>query len=232
MSNSKPEGSRLTWFHVAAAVLILGGGYVAARTMVVSETQSRRHREELKVSESDRFEKATFGSGCFWCTEAVYQELEGVEAVVSGYSGGPEASPTYEAVCSGRTGHAEVVQVTYDPEKIAYEDLLKVFWETHDPTTPNRQGNDVGPQYRSVVFHHDELQRETAESYMQQLDESGAFDAPIVTEISPFEAFHPAETYHQNYFAANPAQPYCQFVIRPKLARFRDRFAAKLRTER
>jgi methionine-S-sulfoxide reductase len=167
-------------------------------------------------------ETATFGSGCFWCTEAVFQQLRGVKSVTSGYSGGTLADPTYEQVCTGRTGHAEVVQVAYDPAEISFADLLKVFWQTHDPTTLNRQGNDVGTQYRSAVFYHNDQQRQTAEQYKRQLNASGAFGSPIVTEITPFVSFYPAENYHQNYFRSNPAQSYCAFVIRPKVEKFRN----------
>ena len=167
---------------------------------------------------------ATFGGGCFWCTEAIFRRLQGVASVVSGYSGGEAASPTYEQVCSGKSGHAEVIQVEFDPETIAYRDLLEVFWHTHDPTTPNRQGADVGTQYRSVIFYHDEAQRETAEQLKGELTASGEFSAEIVTEIVPFEQFHAAEDYHQDYFAINPRQPYCAAVISPKVAKFLKRY--------
>jgi methionine-S-sulfoxide reductase len=170
-------------------------------------------------------EKATFGSGCFWCTEAVFQQLRGVQSVQSGYSGGHAADPTYEQVCSGRTGHAEVIQITFDPNVISFDELLKVFWQTHDPTTPNRQGHDVGTQYRSAVFYHNDDQRRTAEAYKKQLDASGTFGAPIVTEITPFKNFYPAEQYHQNYFNLNPEQSYCAAVIRPKVEKFKKQFA-------
>jgi peptide-methionine (S)-S-oxide reductase len=174
---------------------------------------------------SDRnTEKATFGSGCFWCTEAIFQQLRGVESVESGYSGGEVANPTYEQVCTGRTGHAEVVQITYDPAVISFDELLKVFWQTHDPTTLNRQGHDVGTQYRSAIFYHNDAQRRTAETYKQQLDASGTFSAPIVTEITPFKNFYPAEDYHENYFRLNPAQSYCVAVIRPKVEKFKKEF--------
>jgi methionine-S-sulfoxide reductase len=170
-------------------------------------------------------EKATFGSGCFWCTEAVFQQLRGVKSVESGYSGGEAANPTYEQVCTGRTGHAEVVQITYDPAAISFDELLKVFWQTHDPTTLNRQGHDVGTQYRSAIFYHNDAQRRTAEAYKLQLDASGTFRAPIVTEITPFKDFYPAEKYHQNYFNLNPEQSYCAAVIRPKVEKFKKQFA-------
>ena len=174
-------------------------------------------------------ELATLGNGCFWCTEAIFQDLEGVEKVVSGYAGGHVQNPTYEQVCSGNTGHAEVLQITYDPAKISYEDLLEVFWATHDPTTLNRQGNDVGTQYRSVVFYHDEAQKELVQQYKKQLDASGTFTDPIVTLVEPMPEFFPAENYHQNYFNRNGQQPYCNFLIRPKVAKFRKEFKEKLK---
>ncbi|MCR9250269.1 MAG: peptide-methionine (S)-S-oxide reductase MsrA [bacterium] len=173
--------------------------------------------------------KATFGSGCFWCTEAVFQKLEGVEGVMSGYSGGKIKNPTYREICSGLTGHAEVIQVVYDEDKITYKDLLEVFWKTHDPTTLNRQGNDVGSQYRSVIFYHDQNQKELAESYKQSLDESGIFQDPIVTEITPYKEMYPAEDYHQNYYNDNQSQPYCSFVIKPKVEKVEQLFKEKLK---
>jgi peptide-methionine (S)-S-oxide reductase len=179
----------------------------------------------------DNQEKATFGSGCFWCTEAVFERLNGVNKVVSGYAGGTVENPTYEQVCSGKTGHAEVTQITYDPKVITYDELLEVFWKTHDPTTLNRQGNDVGTQYRSVIFYHNEEQRRLAEKYKEELNKSGAWDKPIVTEISPFTNFYPAENYHQNYYDNNPAQPYCSFVISPKVEKFEKVFKDKLKNK-
>jgi peptide-methionine (S)-S-oxide reductase len=175
-------------------------------------------------------ERATFGSGCFWCTEAVFQQLRGVHTVASGYSGGQVPNPTYRQVCTGTTGHAEVIHVVYDPKLVSYAELLEAFWKSHDPTTLNRQGNDHGTQYRSVVFYHNEEQRKLAEEYKQRLDESGAFPAPIVTEIAPFAAFYPAEDYHQNYFNEHGHEPYCAMIIRPKLEKFRKAFADKLKT--
>lgn len=174
-------------------------------------------------------EKATFGGGCFWCTEAVFQELAGVQKVESGYAGGHMENPTYKQVTSGTTGHAEVLQITYDPDIISYDELLEVFWKTHDPTTLNRQGNDIGPQYRSIVLYHNDEQREKAERYLKELDASGAFDAPIVTTIEPLQEFYPAEDYHQNYFNTHGHEPYCSFVIRPKVDKFRKVFADKLK---
>lgn len=173
-------------------------------------------------------QEATFGAGCFWCVEAVFQNLNGVESVISGYSGGKIANPTYREVCSGLTGHAEVARIKFDPEKISFKELLEVFWQTHDPTTPNQQGADVGTQYRSVVFYHDEEQRKTAEFFKKELDDSGAFAKPIVTEISPLEDFYKAEDYHQNYFLNNPEQAYCSMVIRPKIEKFKKVFASKI----
>jgi len=172
---------------------------------------------------------ATFGNGCFWCTEAVFQRLKGVSSVVSGYSGGDVKNPTYHQVCSGTTGHAEAIQITYDPKLITYEELLEVFWQTHDPTTVDQQGNDYGPQYRSVIFYHDDEQKRLAVSYKQKLDEAGVFPAPIVTEISPFTKFYPAEAYHQNYFNENGKQPYCAAIIRPKIEKMTKLFAKKLK---
>ncbi|MEX0711062.1 MAG: peptide-methionine (S)-S-oxide reductase MsrA [Pirellulales bacterium] len=177
----------------------------------------------------ERLEKATFGCGCFWCTEAVFQRLKGVHSVASGYSGGGLPNPTYGDVCSGTTGHAEVIQVSFDPNVISYAELLEVFWKTHDPTTLNRQGNDVGTQYRSVVFYHSDEQREQAEHIKRKLDESGAWGAPIVTEIAPLAAFYPAESYHQNYYNDNPRQPYCSVVIGPKLDKVKKVFQDKLK---
>jgi len=172
---------------------------------------------------------ATFGGGCFWCVEAVFQQLEGVVAVQSGYAGGTVDNPTYKQVCSGTTGHAEVCQIRYDPAKISFDELLEAFWKAHDPTTLNQQGADVGTQYRSVIFYHDDQQRSQAEKRKQELDASGAWADPIVTEISPLLKFYPAEDYHQNYFRTNPQESYCQFVIRPKLEKFEKVFASKLK---
>ena len=172
---------------------------------------------------------ATFGTGCFWCTEAIFQQLDGVLKVTSGYSGGHVRNPSYEQVCEGTTGHAEVIQMIYDPAKISFDELLEVFWETHDPTTLNRQGNDVGTQYRSAVFYHNAEQKQKAEKYKAELDKSGAFDNKIVTEITPASAFYAAENYHQNYYNQNGSQPYCTFVIRPKIEKFKKVFKDKIK---
>jgi peptide-methionine (S)-S-oxide reductase len=171
---------------------------------------------------------ATLGGGCFWCLEAVFEMVEGVQRVKSGYAGGSTAAPTYEQVCTGTTGHAEVVQVTFDPAVVTYRDLLEIFFAIHDPTTPNRQGADVGTQYRSAIFAHSDEQLETARALVTELDRDGPWDDPIVTEIVRLEAFHPAEAYHDEYFRLNPSQPYCSVVIGPKVAKFRQRFAHKL----
>jgi peptide-methionine (S)-S-oxide reductase len=172
-------------------------------------------------------EKATLGGGCFWCLEAVYQEVDGVSKIVSGYAGGHVPNPSYEAVCTGTTGHAEVVQLEFDPAKVSYKELLEVFFAIHDPTTLNRQGNDSGPQYRSAIFWHDEKQKDTARQVIAAFTADKAFGDPIVTEVTQLDRFWPAETYHQDYYRRNTAQPYCTFVISPKLAKFRKKFAKK-----
>ncbi len=182
------------------------------------------------MNDSDEKGVATFGAGCFWCVEAVFLELDGVESVESGYMGGSLKNPTYEQVCSGRTGHAEVIQIHFDPARVRFGKLLEVFWGTHDPTTLNRQGFDSGSQYRSVVFYHNEEQKELAESLRKKFDESGAFSSPVVTEISRATTFWPAEDYHQNYFANNGGQPYCRANIIPKLEKFRKVFADDLKS--
>jgi peptide-methionine (S)-S-oxide reductase len=174
--------------------------------------------------------RATFGAGCFWCTEAVFQELKGVQSVVSGYSGGSVKNPSYRQVSSGSTGHAEAVQITFDPAVISYDELLDVFWQTHAPTTWDRQGNDVGPQYRSVIFYHNDEQMQLAERSKQTLEATGVFASPIVTQIVPFTQFYRAEAYHQNYFAENARQPYCRVIIRPKVEKLKKVFQDKLKT--
>jgi peptide-methionine (S)-S-oxide reductase len=177
----------------------------------------------------DNLEVATLGSGCFWCTEAFFLPVKGIKSVVSGYSGGKVKNPTYKEVCSGLTGHAEVIQVTFDPTIISYSEVLEIFWNTHDPTTLNKQGADEGTQYRSVIYFHNDEQKKIAEDYKTQLNQSAAFKYPVVTEISPFTVFYPAENYHQNYFELNPTQGYCAYVIRPKVEKFRKQFEAKLK---
>jgi len=172
---------------------------------------------------------ATFGTGCFWCTEAIFKELEGVLKVSSGYTGGNVANPTYKEVCEGTTGHAEAIEIVFDPKKITYDKLLEAFWESHDPTSLNKQGNDVGTQYRSAIFYHNEEQRKKAESYKTELNSTKAFEKPIVTEITPAGTFYAAENYHQDYYANNGSQPYCYYVIRPKLEKFKKVFNDRLK---
>lgn len=217
-------GTALVMFGIAAIVSgALTANVASAEPAAKADDAASEQQKEKKV------EVATFGNGCFWCTEAVFEELKGVESAVSGYSGGRVPDPTYEQVCTGATGHAEVIQITYDPAVITFPELLEVFWKTHDPTTLNQQGPDHGTQYRSAVFYHSDEQRELAEKYMQRLDESGAFDAPIVTEITKFQKFYPAEDYHQEYFALNGRQPYCRAVVKPKVIKFRKAFKDKLK---
>ncbi len=176
-----------------------------------------------------RTETATLGGGCFWCLEAVFEQVEGVERVVSGYAGGSVPDPTYRQVCTGRTGHAEAIQITFDPAVLPYRDLLEIFFAFHDPTTRDRQGPDVGSQYRSVIFHHSPEQKATAASLIAELDRAGLWDDPIVTQLAPFTVFHPAEPYHQGYFRANPDQPYCRAMIAPKVAKLREHYLARLK---
>lgn len=182
-----------------------------------------------KMSEKAVTEVATLGGGCFWCQEAVFEQLRGVEAVVSGYAGGHVPDPSYEEVCGKRTGHAEVVQVTFDPAVISYRALLEVFFATHDPTTKDRQGNDVGPQYRSAVFYHSDEQRVVAEQLILEYERDGVFPGPVVTGVTAFTNFYPAEGYHQGYFRGNPSQPYCAFVVAPKVAKTRAKYAGMLK---
>ncbi|UXP31212.1 peptide-methionine (S)-S-oxide reductase MsrA [Reichenbachiella agarivorans] len=172
---------------------------------------------------------ATFGNGCFWCTEAIFQDLKGVSKVESGYSGGKTVNPTYKEVCTGTTGHAEVLQITFDPAVITYSELLEVFWKTHDPTTLNRQGNDVGTQYRSVIYYHNAEQKTLAEKYKKELNDGKVYPDPVVTEITAFSKFYVAEDYHQNYYNQHGSEPYCNFVIQPKVEKFRKIFKDKLK---
>lgn len=174
-------------------------------------------------------ETATLAAGCFWCVEAVFDDLRGVEDVVSGYSGGHTVNPTYQEVCSETTGHAEVVQIKFNPEEISYADILRVFFAVHDPTTLNRQGNDVGTSYRSAIFYHTPEQKQTAEEVIKEVSDAQIYDNPIVTEVTQFDKFYPAEGYHQEYFANNPNQPYCAAVVAPKVAKFRKQFVSRLK---
>jgi peptide-methionine (S)-S-oxide reductase len=191
-------------------------------------TGSRVH-ELNPLTRKPMQKQATFGAGCFWCVEAVFQRLEGVESAVSGYSGGSVDNPTYRQVCTGETGHAEACQITFDPDRISYEQLLEVFWKTHDPTAINRQGNDIGPQYRSVIFYHDDEQRTLVEHYKSKLEAAKIWESPIRTQIVPFEKFWPAEDYHRDYFNLNPSQSYCRLVIAPKIAKFQEVFRDRLK---
>lgn len=192
------------------------------------QTTQEPNEKELKEM-SEKLDTATFGAGCFWCVEAIFQELKGVEKVVSGYSGGHVKNPAYKEVCNGTTGHAEVCQLYYNPEIISFEELLEVFWQTHDPTTLNRQGADVGTQYRSSIFYHSQEQKEKAEFYKSRLEEEKVYPNPIVTEISEYSNFYEADDYHQNYFNENGNQPYCSMVIRPKVEKFHKAFGEKLK---
>lgn len=176
-------------------------------------------------------ETATLAAGCFWCVEAIFDDLQGVEDVVSGYSGGMTESPTYQDVCSGRTGHAEVIQIRFDPDAISFADILRVFFAVHDPTQLNQQGNDIGTQYRSAIFYHDESQKSIADDVIKEIAAEGVYERPIVTEVTPFRKFWPAEGYHQEYFVNNPNQPYCAAVVAPKVAKFRQKFVQRLKKE-
>jgi peptide-methionine (S)-S-oxide reductase len=196
------------------------------------QTYKKNRMENLPqttVNVPDNLQVATFGGGCFWCTEAIYQDLKGVSEVKSGYSGGHIKDPTYRQVTSGTTGHAEVIQFLFDPKIISFQELLEIFWSTHDPTTLNRQGADSGPQYRSVVFYHNDEQKEQAEFFKNKLNEEKVFSKSVVTEITSFSNFYVAEDYHQNYFKDNGTQPYCQFVILPKVEKFKKAFAHKMK---
>lgn len=206
---------------VLAALIIL--------TTACSNTNPKNKTSMMDTIPTGNYETATFGAGCFWCVEAVFQELKGVQSVTSGYSGGQIKNPTYREVCSGLTGHAEVCNIIYDPKVISFKELLEAFWGSHDPTTLNKQGADSGTQYRSVIYYHSAEQQEIAEFYKKKLNDENAFGKPVVTEISAAGPFYKAEDYHQNYFNENGDAPYCQFVIAPKLEKFRKAFAEKIK---
>ncbi|NWF89297.1 MAG: peptide-methionine (S)-S-oxide reductase MsrA [Ignavibacteriaceae bacterium] len=198
-----------------------------------SESTSQKQKEENAVMDDKNHlntDLATFGSGCFWCTEAIFERVKGVVKVVSGYAGGKTVNPSYEQVCTGNTGHAEVAQITFDSAIVSFDELLEIFWKTHDPTTLNRQGADVGTQYRSVIFYHNPEQKIKAETYKFELSKAEIWKDPIVTEIVPYTNFYPAEKYHQNYYEQNPNQGYCSFVITPKIEKFEKIFKAKLKS--
>ncbi len=196
---------------------------VLLSTMFLLNFHNSMATEQAKIS------KITLGAGCFWCVEAVFEEVKGVKKVSSGYMGGSVKNPTYREVCTGQTGHAEVIQLEYDPSVISLSSILEIFWMTHDPTTLNRQGNDIGPQYRSVIFYHSEDQKKTAQQLLEKLNSSGAFISPIVTEITKASVYYIAEDYHQDYFSLNGQQPYCQYVIQPKMEKFRKVFSEYLK---
>jgi peptide-methionine (S)-S-oxide reductase len=198
-------------------------------TSAIIPTAMQENRLQKPEKQERKLDQATFGAGCFWCVEAVFQELKGVEKVISGYTGGETRNPSYKEICTGLTGHAEVCRITYDPQQISFTELLEVFWQTHDPTTLNRQGADRGTQYRSAIFYHNEEQKQLAETYKKKLDISGAWKKPIVTEITALGTFYPAEEYHQDYFQQNSQQPYCTYVIKPKMEKFRKVFREKLK---
>ncbi len=207
------------------------GNLFAAITFIscAQNKASTMNTAKLNSVTNAKTDTATLGAGCFWCVEAVFQQLDGVLKVTSGYSGGHVVNPTYEQVCSKKTGHVEVAQIIYDPEKTTFEELLQVFWKTHDPTTIDQQGNDLGPQYRSVVFYHNDEQKKISEQYKEALNKSGAWSNPIVTSIEPLKNFYVAEDYHQNYYNANLGQMYCRYVIQPKLEKFEKVFKDKLK---
>lgn len=208
--------------------------YISAIFAVVIATAPVLHAQQSNQNEDamdSKLEQATFGEGCFWCVEAVYEEVKGVKSVVAGYVGGHVKDPTYQQVSSGTTGHAEVARITFDPSVVSYKQLLEVFWHTHNPTTKNRQGADVGPQYRSVIFYHNKRQKEIAEQSLEKTDASDLWEDPIVTEIEPLKNFSKAENYHQNYYEKNPNAGYCSVVIAPKLKKFRKEFSYLLKDE-
>jgi peptide-methionine (S)-S-oxide reductase len=224
--------SRAAGFGIALIAGLAIAFYFAQRTIVPwpQFVQGATPPMTAAPTPSTKTETATLAGGCFWCTEAVFQQLKGVQSVVSGYTGGLTKNPTYEQVCTGMTGHAEAIQIVYDPTVISFAELLEVFWQTHDPTTRNRQGNDVGTQYRSAIFFHSDEQRKLAEEYKKKLDAAGAFRSPIVTEIERYTEFYTAEKYHQDFFATNPRQSYCLAVIPPKLEKLKKVFADKVKT--
>lgn len=201
----------------------------AGKPATPANPATQTHLNNMSYNDTLTHDTATFGAGCFWCVEAIFQQLNGVYKVESGYSGGSVLNPTYKQVCNGNTGHAEVCQVYYNPQVISFDDLLEVFWQTHDPTTLNKQGADVGTQYRSVVFYHNSYQMERATYFKNKLNEEGAYSKPLVTEISPFTVFYKAEGYHQNYFNENGGEPYCSLVIQPKVDKFKKAFADKIK---
>lgn len=216
-------------FKILLPLLCLIGCSAATNNSTNVKMETKNNRDNMEYNDTTTHDTATFGAGCFWCVEAIFQQVNGVYKVESGYSGGEIVNPTYKQVCGGNTGHAEVIQVYYNPQVVSFDDLLEIFWQTHDPTTLNRQGADYGTQYRSAVFYHNKFQKERAEYYKKKLTDEKVFNSAIVTEISPFSVFYKAEDYHQNYFNANGDQPYCSMVIQPKVDKFKKAFADKLK---
>lgn len=225
MKTLKHIRTAVTFF--TAVFFIQACGQNKTNNSVTMNTETNNQTKQIQRGTG--IDTATFGAGCFWCIEAVFQRLEGVISVTSGYSGGSIKNPSYKEVCSGNTGHAEVAQIVYDKSKISFDELLEVFWKTHDPTTLNSQGNDYGTQYRSAVFYHNEEQKQLAEGYKKKLNEAHVYPNPIVTEITAFKEFYPAEDYHQNYYNQNGEQGYCRFVIQPKVEKFEKVFKDKLK---
>lgn len=216
---------------VAAIFIITACGQNKTTNPATMETKQTTSKANSENSSEQTIDTATFGAGCFWCVEAVFQRLEGVISIKSGYSGGTVKNPSYREVCSGTTGHAEVCQIIYDKTKISFDELLEVYWKTHDPTTLNSQGNDFGTQYRSVIFYHNEEQRLKAEKYKKELNEAKVYPNPIVTQIVAFTSYYPAEDYHQNYYNQNGNEGYCKFVIQPKVEKFEKIFKDKMKKE-
>ena len=214
---------------VAAIFFMNACGQTKPGTNQETMKTDTKQNKEMENTSSSTMDTATFGAGCFWCVEAVFQRLNGVMSIKSGYSGGSVKNPSYKEVCAGTTGHAEVCQIVYDKTKVSFDELLEVFWKTHDPTTMNRQGNDFGTQYRSSIFYHNEEQKQLAEKYKKALNDSKAYPDPVITEIVPFKEFYEAEDYHQDYFNANGSEPYCKFVIQPKVDKFEKVFKDKVK---
>ncbi len=216
--------------HKMKSLILFTAFFIAFMGCKQSSSQDHKNeKDKMNQFEDSTLQTATFGSGCFWCTEAIFERVKGIVSVESGYSGGSVPNPTYEAVCTGKTGHAEVTQLKFDPNVISYDELLEIFWKTHDPTTLNRQGADVGTQYRSVIFYNNDEQKMKAESYKDELNKAGIWKDQILTEISPLKNFYPAEKYHQDYYEQNPNQGYCSFVITPKIEKFEKVFKDKLK---
>ena len=218
-----------------AILLLLQFAGLGAGAQQQNLTQSKTFKQmnaQPKETTTRKMDTATFGAGCYWCTEAQFQQLKGVDKVESGFTGGQVDNPTYKEVCNGTTGHAEVCNIYYDPSIISFDELLAAFWTCHDPTQLNRQGNDIGTQYRSAIFYHDDMQRKKSEEYKKKLNEEKVFDKPVVTEIAPFTKFYKAENYHQNYYNENGDQPYCTFVVRPKVEKFKKVFKDKMKSDK